>query len=107
MQHEHPYRDSISGWRILWSRLNPFTQTLAVPNIAAILQRSAELASVVMQREALLRGIDLYIRVPVKRFGMLDFHQATDIIAAGHHAARTKLAEWRAATAAVASEGRT
>jgi NTE family protein/lysophospholipid hydrolase len=107
MQHEHPYRDSISGWRILWSRLNPFTQTLAVPNIAAVLQRSAELASVVMQREALLRGIDLYIRIPVKRFGMLDFHHASDIIATGHRAAREKLAEWRATTAALVSEGRT
>src|SRR5262249_2124290 len=107
MQHEHPYRDSISGWRILWSRLNPFTQTLAVPNIAAVLQRSAELASVVMQREALLRGIDLYIRIPVQRFGMLDFHQASDIIAAGHRAAREKLAEWQAATAALVPEGKT
>src|SRR5262249_31467471 len=101
-----PYRDSISGWRILWNRLNPFTQTLAVPNIAAILQRSAELASVVMQREALLRGIDLYIRVPVKHFGMLDFHQASDITAAGHHAARRALAGWGAAPAALASEER-
>jgi predicted acylesterase/phospholipase RssA len=106
MQHEQPYRDSISGWRILWSRLNPFTQTLAVPNIAAVLQRSAELASVVMQREALLRGIDLYIRIPVKRFGMLDFHQASDIIAAGHRAAREKLAELQAATAALVPEGK-
>jgi predicted acylesterase/phospholipase RssA/CRP-like cAMP-binding protein len=107
MQHEHPYQDSISGWRILWSRLNPFTQALPVPNIAAVLQRSAELASVVMQREALLRGIDLYIRVPLKQFGMLDFHQASDIIAAGHGVAREKLAEWRPAAADRVPEGRT
>jgi predicted acylesterase/phospholipase RssA len=106
LQHEHPYRDSISGWRILWSRLNPFTRTLAVPNIAAVLQRSAELASVVMQREALLRGIDLYMRVPVERFGMLDFHQASHIIAAGRRAAREKLAEWRAASAELARQAR-
>jgi lysophospholipid hydrolase len=107
MQQEHPYQDSISGWRIIWSRLNPFTRTLAVPNIAAVLQRSAELASVVMQREVLLRGIDLYIRVPLKRFGMLDFHQASDIIAAGHGVAREKLAEWRPAAADRVPEGRT
>jgi lysophospholipid hydrolase len=107
MQHEHPYQDSISGWRILWSRLNPFTQALPVANIAAVLQRSAELASVVMQREALLRGIDLYLRIPVQRFGMLDFHQASDIIAAGHRAAREKLAEWQTTTADLVPEQRT
>ena len=95
MQYEHPYEDAISGWRILWSRFSPFTRTFTVPSMAAVLQRSAELASVVMQREALLRGIDLYIRVPVNRFGLLDFHLASDIIAAGHGVAREKLAEWQ------------
>jgi predicted acylesterase/phospholipase RssA len=49
----------------------------------------------------------LYIRVPVKRFGMLDFHQASDIIAAGHRAAREKLAEWQTATAALVPQGKT
>jgi NTE family protein/lysophospholipid hydrolase len=107
MQHEHPYQDSISGWRILWSRLNPFIRTLTVPNMAAVLQRSAELASVVMQREALLRGIDLYIRIPVNHFGMLDFHRASEIIAAGHRVAREKIAEWRAAAAGLVPEERT
>ena len=63
-----------------------------------MLQRSAELASVVMQREALLRGVDLYIRVPVQRFGMLDFHAAPDIIASGRRVAREKLAGWTVAS---------
>ena len=63
--------------------------------MAAVLQRSAELASVVMQREVLRRGIDVYIQVPVKQFGMLDFHAAPEIIRAGYDIAGMKIAEWR------------
>src|SRR5262249_8186841 len=95
MQCQRPYEHAISGWRILLSRLNPFAPALGVPSMAAVLQRSAELASVVMQREVLLRGIDLYIQVPVKQFGMLDFHAAPEIIRAGHDAAGTKIAAWQ------------
>ena len=97
MQSGYPYEDAISGWRILWSRFNRFSRASAIPSMAAVLQRSAEIASIVMQREALLRGIDLYIRVPVAQFGLLDFDKATDIIAAGHRVAREQLAAWRMA----------
>ena len=97
MQHGYPYEDAISGWRILWSRFRPFAHPLPVPSMAAVLQRSAELASVAMQREALPRGLDLYIRVPVEQFGMLDFHRASEITAAGRCVAREKLAGWSAA----------
>jgi lysophospholipid hydrolase len=93
----YPYDDAISGWRILWSRMRPFGQRFAVPSMAAVLQRSAELASVAMQRQSLERGIDLYMRVPLKRFGMLDFDKASEIIAAGRELAREKLAGWQAA----------
>ena len=50
-----------------------------------------------MQRQALERGIDLYMRVPLRRFGMLDFDKASEIIAAGRELAREKLKEWQAA----------
>jgi lysophospholipid hydrolase len=97
MQCDYPYEDAISGWRILWSRFNRFSRTSAIPSMAAVLQRSAEIASIVMQREALLRGIDLYIRVPVAQFGLLDFDKATEIIAVGRRVAREQLAAWRKA----------
>lgn len=94
MQYGKPYEDAISGWRIAWNRLSPFGRKVAVPSIAAVLQRSAELASVAMQRDALLRGVDLYIRVPVTQFGLFDFERAAEIIAAGRRAARQALATW-------------
>jgi NTE family protein/lysophospholipid hydrolase len=92
----YPYDDAISGWRILWGRMRPFGRRFAVPSMAAVLQRSAELASVAMQRQSLERGIDLYMRVPLRRFGMLDFDKASEIIAAGRELAREKLAGWQA-----------
>ncbi len=95
MESEYPYEDSISGWRILWDRWSPFTRSRAVPSMAVVLARSAELASVAMQRESLLRGVDLHLRVPLREFGMLDFHRAADIIATGLRVAREELAAWR------------
>jgi predicted acylesterase/phospholipase RssA len=95
MEYESPYDDAISGWRILWSRFGPFARRVAMPSMAAVLARAAELASVASQRDALLRGIDLYLRIPVKQFGLLAFERAPEIIDAGRQAAREMLAEWR------------
>jgi predicted acylesterase/phospholipase RssA/CRP-like cAMP-binding protein len=100
LQFEHSYEHSISGWRILWSRMNPFGTSIATPSLAAILQRSGEIASVAMQRDALLNGVDLYVRIPVQQFGMLDFHEARSIIETGYATARTKIAEWLVARGA-------
>lgn len=97
MASAYPYEDSISGWRILWSRLWPFARSVAVPSMAAVLQRSAELASVAMQREALVRGVDLHLRVPLGQFGMLDFDKSSEIVATGLRVAREQLAAWRRA----------
>jgi len=98
LRQEYPYGNAISGWRVLWSRINPLARPIKVPNMAAVLQRSVEIASVAMQREALLRGVDLYIRLPVQHYGMLDFHAAPTISDVGYRMARTRLAEWLAAT---------
>ena len=84
MQDVLAYVHSISGWRIVWNRLNPFSRKLPVPSIAAVLQRSSEIASVSMQRDALLQGVDLYVRMPVQRFGMLEFERSADIIKTGY-----------------------
>ena len=97
MQHEHAYVDAISGWKIIWNRLNPFARKVTVLSIAAVLQRSSEIASVAMQRHALLRGVDLYVRMPVQRFGMLQFDAAPDIIKTGYETGRAALAKWLAA----------
>jgi len=98
LRQEYPYGNAISGWRLLWSRINPLAQPIKVPNMAAVLQRCGEIASVAMQREALLRGVDLYIRLPVQHYGMLDFQAAPAIIDVGYRMARTRLAEWLAVT---------
>ena len=96
MQNVLAYVHSISGWRIVWNRLNPFARKFPVPSMAAVLQRSSEIASVAMQRDALLRGVDLYVRMPVQRFGMLEFERSADIIKTGYDTGRAALADWRA-----------
>jgi NTE family protein/lysophospholipid hydrolase len=96
MQFEQAYVDAISGWRIIWNRLNPFARKFTVPNLGAVLQRAAQIASVIMQRDALLRGVDLYVRLPVQGFGMLEFEAAPDIIKTGYDTGRAAIAKWMA-----------
>ena len=104
MQYEQVYVDAISGWRIIWNRINPFARKFTVPNMAAVLQRASQIASVIMQRDALLKGVDLYVRLPVQRFGILEFDAAADIIKTGYDTGRAALAKWMAARAASAPD---
>jgi len=103
MQYQHIYVDAISGWSIFWNRMNPWGRKIAVPGIAAVIQRAGEIASVLMQREALLHGVDLYIRMPVQRFGLMEFASAAAIIKTGYETARAALAEWLAGKDAAAA----
>ena len=95
MQSEYPYEDAISGWRILWSRSQSLRRASVVPSMAAVLQRSAELASVVdAARRAPARGrpVRPRSRAAVRHARL---RSAGDIIATGLHAAREELAAWR------------
>ena len=66
-------RPTLSGWRILWSRLNPFAAKSSLPNIFNILARSAMLGSV-SGTDALKTSVDLYIQPPTGGISLFDWH---------------------------------
>ena len=69
-----PFETTLSGWRVLGRRLNPFAQRQALPGIADILIRSTGLSQVPHRRAALEDDrVDLLLRPPVAGFGVLDF----------------------------------
>jgi predicted acylesterase/phospholipase RssA len=89
------YGSELSGLKAAWYMFNPFVRQ-NVPNIVSMLYRTVEIGSVFDQKTLIRRGlVDLYLRPPVERFGMVE-HQAIDKIAeVGYHFAKDKLAEWQ------------
>ncbi|HZG67856.1 MAG TPA: hypothetical protein VEZ12_14010, partial [Herpetosiphonaceae bacterium] len=86
----------ISGWRILWSRLNPFATPTNVPSIFATILRSVELYEVHQQRTKRALA-DVFIYPPVASFSTLDFDRREQLIEMGYEAARAELGAWLAA----------
>jgi predicted acylesterase/phospholipase RssA len=86
----YDFGSSVSGWQVLWRKLNPLAPPAPVPSILALLVRSAELNSV-HQKRAKQAVSDLFISPPVERFSMLDFRPAEMIAEVGYQAARQAL----------------
>jgi predicted acylesterase/phospholipase RssA/CRP-like cAMP-binding protein len=85
---------SLSGWQVLWSRVNPFYERIQAPSLAANLVRSLEIssASQIMTGERLA---DVVIKPDVSQFGMLDFAAYEEISEAGYQAAWKPLSRWQ------------
>ena len=97
LQENPSYGVSISGWQVLWNRINPFAPALALPGISNILIRAAELASVRAQQQVIANdSSDLYIRPPVTRFQAMDFEAIREIASAGYDHAQGEIQTWLA-----------
>jgi predicted acylesterase/phospholipase RssA/CRP-like cAMP-binding protein len=92
--HNPPYESSISGWKVLWRRLNPFSTPLKVPTIGQIMTRVAVINDA--QRVQTARELaDFYLRLDLRRYGILEFGALEQIVAAGYQAAQQTVATWR------------
>jgi predicted acylesterase/phospholipase RssA/CRP-like cAMP-binding protein len=81
---------TLSGWKLLGQRLNPFAKPPDIPNLLHILYRTTTAASLRLLEEA--RGqADCCISPPVHRFGIFDWQSADEIIDAGYRYARSML----------------
>jgi predicted acylesterase/phospholipase RssA len=88
-----PFETTLSGWRVLGRRLNPFAERQPLPGIADILIRSTGLSEV-PRRRAMLDDdrVDLVLRPPAAGFGVLDFKGGLALIEAGYRYAAEVLA---------------
>jgi predicted acylesterase/phospholipase RssA len=88
------YETGISGWKLLWHRLNPFAAPLKVPTIGQIMMRVAILNDAQHMRTA--RGLaDFYMRLELGSYGMLEFAALEQIVAAGYQSAQAIIATWQ------------
>ncbi len=98
-----PYRESkraydfdtsISGWRVLFSRLNPFSKSLRAPSMFKTMHRAMEINSVhrIREREQL---VDLLISPDVKEFSVSNFALFQPLADIGYQTAVEPLRAWK------------
>ena len=88
----------ISGWRLLFRRLNPFRRREPpLLHIGDVLARTTEMAAVRIGRSIQERTpVALRLEPPVGGYRMLDFPSIDAIVEAGYAYASAHAAEWKA-----------
>ncbi len=105
-EQEYDLDVSISGWRVLASRFNPFRPRLASPTIMNTIVRTVTAASDKAGRrnEAMA---ELVIHPKSNGGGLLDFSNYTTIVDSGYTAALERLQRWREAHLDIIQNGTT
>ena len=88
------FGDSISGWQVLRSRVNPLVKPMRVPNIAACLVRAMEIKGVHQMRE-IETFADVLIQPDVGHFKTLDFGSYETVSEIGYRTALEQLSQWK------------
>jgi predicted acylesterase/phospholipase RssA/CRP-like cAMP-binding protein len=91
---EYEFGPSISGWQVLWGRINPLARQMQVPNVAANLVRALEVDSLYLLKSTQSLA-DLLIQPDVKGFASLDFAAYEAISEIGYMVALHELALWQ------------
>jgi NTE family protein len=86
---ERDQPDCLSGWQVLWSRVNPFAGSIRVPNLATILARSATLRPAAPQSP----DADLLFEPPVSHVKLLDWGALDELVEIGYRYALRRLEE--------------
>jgi predicted acylesterase/phospholipase RssA/CRP-like cAMP-binding protein len=89
----YEFGPSISGWQVLWRRVNPFVARLRVPSVTESLVRAMHIAHLyhISSAQSL---VDVLVQPDVSGFESLDFASSRQIIEIGYQAARQQLAAW-------------
>ncbi|KAI5088421.1 patatin-like phospholipase domain-containing protein 7 isoform X1, partial [Silurus meridionalis] len=88
------YGDSLSGWWLLWKRLNPLAERVKVLNMAEIQTRLAYVCCV--RQLELVKDSDYceYIRPAIDRYGTLEFGKFDEIADVGYQHGKTVFDVW-------------
>ena len=93
MRGRNQYGNSLSGWEILNSKLNPFAGPVNAPGPLDIMYRLCELNSAERSQEQRMLT-DLYIRPPIQRFSAQGMEKHEEIIEVGYRAAQSSINRW-------------
>ncbi|XP_053907860.1 patatin-like phospholipase domain-containing protein 6 isoform X3 [Cuculus canorus] len=88
------YGDSLSGWWLLWKRLNPWAEKVKVPNMAEIQSRLAYVSCVRQLEVVKSSSYCEYIRPPIDRFKTMDFGKFDEIYDVGYQYGKVVFDGW-------------
>jgi predicted acylesterase/phospholipase RssA len=91
---ERDYPDCLSGWKLLWSRVNPFARSIRVPNLTTILARSATLRPSPPQPPR-AADIDLLFEPPVSHIRLLDWSALETLVDIGYRSTLERLEQYQ------------
>lgn len=86
----HTFGDSVSGWEILLSRINPFGATKRAPSMVGTMLRTMEVNSLYHRKNTRALA-DILIEPDVAGYGIMAFHEYESLIRRGYEAARQTL----------------
>ncbi|XP_058473485.1 patatin-like phospholipase domain-containing protein 7a isoform X2 [Solea solea] len=89
------YGDSLSGWWLLWKRLNPLAEKVKVLNMAEIQTRLAYVCCVRQLESVKNSDYCEYIRPPIDRYRTLEFGKFDEIAEVGYQHGKTVFDVWR------------
>lgn len=88
-----PYESSLSGWKVLWSRINPFAKPIKVPGLGRVMMGVAMIsngASIEVTRQI----ADFYMRLDPGNIGLFEFDAYAESAENGYQSSKKTLAEW-------------
>ncbi|CAB1332657.1 unnamed protein product [Coregonus sp. 'balchen'] len=88
------YGDSLSGWWLLWKRLNPLAEKVKVLNMAEIQTRLAYVCCVRQLESVKSSDYCEYIRPPIDRYRTLEFGKFDEIAEVGYQHGKTVFDVW-------------
>lgn len=88
--YPHTFGESVSGWQVLRSRLNPFGKTIQVPSLVGTMLRTVEVNSL-YRRKLAGEYVDILIEPDVRDYKFLDFDAYRELIRRGYEAGRATL----------------
>jgi predicted acylesterase/phospholipase RssA len=81
---------TVSGWKLLWQQLSPFSEKPDIPNILNTLYRTTTVGGI-RALESAKSQADLCFEPPVSQFGVFEWQSVDKIIEIGFRYAQRKL----------------
>ncbi|XP_053869133.1 patatin-like phospholipase domain-containing protein 6 [Malaclemys terrapin pileata] len=88
------YGDNLSGWWLLWKRLNPWAQKVKVPDMAEIQSRLAYVSCVRQLEVVKSSSYCESICLPIDRFKTMDFGKFNEIYDVGYQHGKVMFSGW-------------
>jgi len=86
------YGTSLSGWHVLFSRINPFTKKIRIPRLVETLLRSTDIKSIIRLNETKAM-LDVLVEPNVSEIPLMEFKSYKRISEIGYEAAEKVFAE--------------